>query len=102
MAENAARVIRVSPQPTDAFLLDDREKAAIELINCNLARALNITEEEKNDLIEKITALKKKLREYEEGVKNLERQRNIFESSVDLLKVGFNNPGKSQAARGEY
>lgn len=98
-SEAKARVIRVGSQPADDFLLDDREKAAIELINCNLARALNITEEEKSELIAKISSLKKKLRESEEEMKSLQKQRDVFESSVDLLKVGYANPVQSQTAR---
>lgn len=100
-AEMQAKVLKIKSEPIeDNFLLDDREKAAIELINCNLARALNISEEEKGHLIDQISALKNKLAESETTNQDIEKQRSIFETSVTLLKVAVSDKGQSERARG--
>ena len=96
--EAKARVIRVKQQPPDEFLLDEREKAAIELVNCNLARALSITEEEKSDLIRQMTSLRARLGEKEKSVAEIEKRRQILQTSVDLMKVSRAHAGKNQAA----
>lgn len=85
--EANARVIRVQPLPDEDFLLDDREKAALELVNCNLARALSITEEEKAGLVTLMTQLRSRLNAKEKEVAEIERRREVLQSSVDLLKV---------------
>ena len=87
--ENEAKIVTIPSLPLDTFSFEERDKTALELINCNLVRALKLSEDanqQKSDDLESATVkLKELTSEAEDGEKKLSTLQNL----VRLLKVDF-------------